>query len=78
MGSSRDFIKSLKGENEIPDFLKLNEKGDGLSEYFEDETFATTYMYTEMTLKNTKNYAPRFPIVATPPPPLSEYASRTS
>lgn len=62
-------MRGLKSDGEIPDFLKINEKGDGLSEYFDDEAFSTTCMYTEMTLKNTKLYAPKFPIVAAPPPP---------
>ena len=72
-------MRGLKNESEIPDFLKINEKGDGLSEYFEDDSFSTTCMYTEMTLKNSKLFAPKFPIVAAPPPQPSEIAApRTS
>lgn len=62
---SQDFIKALKSDNEIPDFLKLNQKIDCFSDSGED-SISTACMYTEMTLKNSALYAPKFPILTAP------------
>ena len=55
----------MKSENEIPEFLKLHQKIDCFSNGGED-SISSACMYTEMTLKNAKLYAPKFPIVTAP------------
>ena len=68
-------IKALASESEIPDFLKLNQKIDCFSDSGED-SISTACMYTEMTLKNSALYAPKFPVLTAPIAPPQPVSSK--